>query len=98
MLKSQGFFTKWNNRPDFLKGTGFQQPLKPHDHWRVDISYLNLCGTFYYFMAVLDGCSRYLVHWDIRASMTERDVELVIQSARELFPDARPRIISDNGP
>ena len=22
--------------------------------------------AFYYFMAVLDGCSRYVVHWDIR--------------------------------
>jgi transposase InsO family protein len=98
VLKSQGFFTRWNTRPDSLKGSGFQQPLKPHDHWHVDISYLNLCGTFYYFMAVLDGCSRYIVHWDIRESMTERDVELVIQRARELFPDATPRIISDNGP
>ena len=98
VLKSQGFFTRWNERPDSLKGSGFQQPLKPHDHWHVDISYLNLCGTFYYFMAVLDGCSRYIVHWDIRESMTERDIELVIQRARELFPDTKPRIISDNGP
>jgi transposase InsO family protein len=49
-------------------------------------------------MAVLDGCSRYIMHWEIRESMTERDVELVIQRARELFPDAKPRIISDNGP
>lgn len=98
VLKSQGFLTRWNERPDSLKGTGFRQPLKPHDHWHVDISYLNLCGTFYYFMAVLDGCSRYIVHWDIRESMTERDVELVIQRARELVPDAKPRIISDNGP
>jgi transposase InsO family protein len=98
VLKSQGFFTRWNVRPDSRKGSGFQQPLKPHDHWHVDISYLNLCGTFYYFMAVLDGCSRYIIHWDIRESMTEHDVELVIQRARELCPDARPRIISDNGP
>lgn len=30
--------------------------------------------------------------------MTERDVELVIQRAREIFPGATPRIISDNGP
>ena len=30
--------------------------------------------------------------------MTEADVEIVIQRARERFPDARPRIISDNGP
>jgi len=30
--------------------------------------------------------------------MTEQDVEILLQRAREKFPDARPRIISDNGP
>jgi transposase InsO family protein len=30
--------------------------------------------------------------------MTEAEVETIIQRARERFPDARPRIISDNGP
>jgi transposase InsO family protein len=30
--------------------------------------------------------------------MAEADVETVIQRARERYPDARPRVISDNGP
>jgi transposase InsO family protein len=30
--------------------------------------------------------------------MTEADIEIILQRARELFPGARPRIISDNGP
>tara|TARA_B100001971_G_C17811767_1_gene344437 strand:- start:65 stop:505 length:441 start_codon:yes stop_codon:yes gene_type:complete len=30
--------------------------------------------------------------------MTESDVELVLQRAKEKYPDSRPRIISDNGP
>jgi transposase InsO family protein len=30
--------------------------------------------------------------------MTEADVEIIIQRAKEKFPEARPRIISDNGP
>lgn len=30
--------------------------------------------------------------------MTEQDVEIILQRAREKYPDARPRIISDNGP
>jgi hypothetical protein len=30
--------------------------------------------------------------------MEECDVETIIQRAREAYPDARPRIISDNGP
>lgn len=80
------------------KGTGFVQPLRAHDHWHVDISYINLGGTFYYLCSLLDGYSRFIVHWELRESMTERDVETTIQRAKEKFPDARPRIISDNGP
>jgi len=41
---------------------------------------------------------RFIVHWEIRESMTEANVETIIQRARERYPDARPRIISDNGP
>jgi len=48
--------------------------------------------------AVLDGASRYLVGWDIRESMTEAEVGVILQGAKEKFPEARPRIISDNGP
>ena len=33
-----------------------------------------------------------------REAMTEADVEITIQRAREKYPDAKPRIISDNGP
>ena len=80
------------------KGTGFKQPAAPHRHWHVDISYINICGTFYYFCGLLDGFSRFIVHWEIRESMKEADVEIVIERAKEKFPDARPRIISDNGP
>jgi transposase InsO family protein len=47
---------------------------------------------------VLDGCSRASLHWEIRESMTERDVEVVLQKAKEKYPEATPRLISDNGP
>ena len=30
--------------------------------------------------------------------MTEADIEIILQQAKELYPEARPRIISDNGP
>jgi hypothetical protein len=29
-----------------------------HEHWHIDISYLNICGTFYFMCSILDGCSR----------------------------------------
>ncbi len=97
VLKNAGLLTRWNRKPS-KKGNGFQQPLKPHEHWHIDIAYINVCGTFYYLCSILDGFSRYIVHWDIRKSMTEADVEIILQCARERFPDAKPRIISDNGP
>jgi putative transposase len=80
------------------KGTGFVQPLKPHEHWHVDVSYLNIAGTFYFLCSILDGYSRFIVHWEIREKMENADVQTIIQRAREAYPDARPRIISDNGP
>ena len=42
--------------------------------------------------------SRYIVNWDLRESMTEADIEIILQRAKEPYPEARPRIISDNGP
>ena len=97
VLAAAGSFARWN-RTESSKGQGFQQPLAAHEHWHVDISYVNIRGTFYYLTSVLDGASRYLVHWELRESMKESDVEIVLQRAREAFPGQTPRIISDNGP
>lgn len=80
------------------KGTGFVQPLKPHEHWHIDVSYINIEGTFYYLMSVLDGCSRAILHWELRESMKEQEVEVILQKALETYPGESPRIISDNGP
>lgn len=97
VLLEKGLMKRWNLKAS-VKGQGFVQPLKPHDHWHVDISYLNICGTFYYLCSVLDGCSRTIVHWEVREAMTEADVETILQRALEKHPSARPRVISDNGP
>ena len=97
VLSSAGLLRRWNENKS-RKGKGFTQPIGPHAHWHVDISYLNIAGTFYYLCSILDGYSRAIVHHEIRESMQEQDVELVLQRAREKYPHARPRIISDNGP
>jgi putative transposase len=80
------------------KGTGYVQPLNPHQEWHVDVSYLNIAGTFYFLCSILDGYSRYIVHSEIREKMEEIDVETIVQRAREKFPGETPRIITDNGP
>lgn len=97
VLKQAGRLDRKWQKPS-KKGTGFVQPLQAHDHWHVDVSYVNLSGTFYYLCSILDGYSRFIVHWELRESMTERDVETIVQRAKEKFPEAKPRIISDNGP
>ena len=97
VLKGVGLMESWNRKPS-KKGTGFHQPIRAHEHWHIDVSYINVCGTFYYLCSVLDGFSRYIVHWEIREAMKERDIEIILQRGREAFPNVQPRIISDNGP
>jgi len=97
VLKNADLLNRWNRKAS-KKGTGFHQPLKAHEHWHIDISYINISGTFYYMCSVLDGFSRYIVHWEIREAMKESDVEIILQRAREKFPETQPRVISDNGP
>lgn len=97
VLSEAELLTKWKRTPS-KKGTGFEQPLKAHEHWHTDITYLNLGGTFCYMCSVLDGYSRMIVHWEIKESMKSDEVELVVQKGREKYAGVTPRIISDNGP
>ncbi len=97
VLSQAGLLRKWKGKPS-RKGTGFEQPPEPHQHWHIDVSYINIRATFYYLCSVLDGYSRFIVHWDLRESMREADIEIILEGAKEKCPEAKPRIISDNGP
>ena len=77
VLSQAGLLSKWNGKPS-KKGTGFAQPLAAHHHWHIDVSYLNIGGTFYYLCSILDGFSRYIVNWNIRESMTEAEIEIIL--------------------
>jgi transposase InsO family protein len=97
VLRAGGRLDRWNQKHS-KKGTGFVQPLQPHEHWHTDIAYINVAGTFYYLCTVLDGCSRYIVSWDLREQLTTTELEIIIEKGREAFPNVKPRVISDNGP
>ena len=97
VLKAEGLLARWNRTPT-KKGTGFAQPERPHQHWHIDVAYINVCGSFVFLCSVLDGCSRFIVHHEIHEAMPQERVQLILQKAREKFPDAKPRVISDNGP
>ena len=85
VLGQAGLLSKWKGKPS-KKGTGFEQPLEAHGHWHIDVSYINISGTFYYLCSVLDGYSRFIVHWDLRESMTETDIEIILERAKEQYP------------
>ena len=97
VLRDHGLLNRFKRPAASKKGTGFEPPLVAHEHWHIDISYLNICGTFYYLCSLLDGYSRKITGWGIGEKMTEKDVEIIVQAAQEKYPAARPRIISDNG-
>ena len=97
VLQQGGLLSRRKSKPS-RKGTGFEQPLQPHQHWHIDVSYLNLGGTFYYRCSVLDGYSRSIVHWDLGESMKETEIEVILEHGKEKYPEAKPRMISDNGP
>lgn len=102
VLKAAGRIGRWGRTASSPKGTGFVQPLRAHEHWHIDMSYVNICGTFYYMMSILDGYSRAIIHHEIRTAMTQADAAIIVQRALELHEEElrgrRPRIISDNGP
>jgi len=97
VLKAAGKLAGRRGEPS-KKGQGFEQPSRPHEHWHIDVSHINICGTFFFLCSILDGYSRFIIHWEIRETMTEAEVETILQRAREQSPGERPRIISDNGP
>ena len=80
------------------KGKGFHQPIKPHQHWHLDISYINFRGTFVYLVALIDGFSKYIVHFEIKLSVETLDIEVMLERALAKFPGAAPVLITDNGP
>ena len=47
VLKERGLIGQKERKPS-KKGEGFDQPSGPHKHWHMDISYVNISGTFYY--------------------------------------------------
>lgn len=97
VLSKAGLLNKWRGKHRSSKGAGYRQPDGPHREWHTDIKYINFMGTFLFFISVMDGYSRYILHHELRLSMSEFDVEITLERAREKYPGINPKIISDNG-
>lgn len=98
VLKQAGLLSRWNTKEQKSPKRPFVQPTAPHEQWHIDIKYVNVMGTFLFFIGIIDGYSRYIVNHELRSNMTEYDVELTLQRAKEKYPGVNPRVITDNGP
>jgi len=96
VLKRAGLTKKWAELEEEKK-KGFEQPKAVHEHWHIDFSYIRVCGVFYYFISVMDGYSRKILTWLLCESMEGLWAEIAVTRAKEKYPYANPRIITDNG-
>lgn len=96
IMKTEGLLGRWAPK-NALRGKGFTQPGRPHQHWHTDISHVQAGDTHCYLCSVIDGYSRAVIAWNLSPSMKQHDVQIVIQRAHEQHPNERPRVISDNG-
>ena len=99
VLREADLSNRWTEPGTPAKKEGYKQPRGPHEQWHTDISYLNIAGTHYFFIGVLDGYSRSIVHHEVRTDMTGFDVQVVLCRALEKIADTgkHPRLITDNG-
>lgn len=97
ILKAEGLLNPWSKPALTTKGNGYQQPDTIHMDWHTDIAYVNILGTFFFLITVMDGFSRMILHHELRSHMEEYDVEIVIRRAQEKYPEARANLITDNG-
>lgn len=75
-------------------------PTRPDEVWHIDLMYVCLSGRWYYLVDIVDGYSRYLVHWSLNTTMLAETVTLCVQEALDRLdpkPNEPPRIIHDHG-
>jgi putative transposase len=97
LLKQAGRLTRWRTKPS-RKGTGFEPPLQLHEHWHIDVSYINLCGTFLLLVlraAWVQSFHRGLEPAGVDARGRHRSH---FRTSQGEVPEAKPRMTSDNGP
>lgn len=76
------------------------EPDHPDQLWHVDLMYLYIEPRWYYLVDILDGYSRFLVHWSLNLTMLADTVTLTVQEALEGLSQRRPgapKIVHDNG-
>ena len=75
-------------------------PTRSDDVWHIDLMYVCLSDRWYYLVDIVDGFSRFLVHWSLNTTMLAQTVTLTVQEAVERLlpkPAKAPTLIHDHG-
>lgn len=95
VLNDADLLYRWKR--SYQRGEPPPRPTGPNQRWHTDIMYLRIADTWYFLVSILDGYSRYVVHWELLTSMTAADVRLVAQHALETSGLKHVEIVTDNG-
>lgn len=81
-----------------------EKASRPDQIWATDLMYLTLGESQYYLLNFIDEYSRYLVHWELLASMDGHSISIAAQRALETLSmndrgqvTTQPIVRSDNG-
>lgn len=77
-----------------------EPPTRPDEVWHTDLMYVRVGGRWCYLVDILDGYSRYLVHWSLNLTMVTETVVDTVQAALERLEERRagePRMVHDSG-
>jgi putative transposase len=65
VLKANGMLNRWNKIKLRSKQHGFLQPTEVHQHWHIDIKFVNFKGTFLFLIDIIDGYSRFIANHEL---------------------------------
>jgi len=97
VLSKAGLLIRW--APARSLGDPPAKPERPNQKWHTDLMQINHEGNIYYYQAVIDAYSRYIISYDVHADGTALNASLVLQDAFDNSPKGiTPFVVSDNGP
>ena len=77
-------------------------PERPNEVWHIDLMYVQVGPRWFYLVDILDGYSRYLVHWTLNPTMKTDTVLMTVEAALAKLSTPRlagePRLVHDHGP
>ncbi|NOZ47056.1 MAG: DDE-type integrase/transposase/recombinase [Chlorobi bacterium] len=75
------------------------KPTKADEIWHIDIMYLWIYDRWFYLVDIIDGYSRFLVHWKLCTTMHANTVVETMQEAidQRKADEIKPHIVHDNG-